>query len=192
VIRFAASRWIAACVVAALSTGCATTPPQVHTTFLRSIDLVDMTDRMARSLAGDEVISKRSANDKPWVISVYRVINHTNQIITDREKWLYTARLRAMLTQSDFAAKRSIIWVIPPERWPMVAEELGVSEEPYGLRMNPTHQLTAEFHALTNTSAQGRSDAYFCDYQLLDLQTGTMIWDDAWEVKRHASGLTYD
>ena len=151
-----------------------------------------MTDRMAQSFAGDEVIGKRSAGDEPWVISVYRIVNHTNQIIPDREKWLYTARLRAMLAQSDFADKRSIIWVIPPERWPIIAEELGVSEEPYGLRMNPTHQLTAEFHALTNTSGLGRSDAYFCDYQLLDLQTGTMIWEDAWEVKRHASGLTYD
>lgn len=193
--RIGASRLsgrIAAVVVIALLSGCATAPPRMHTTFLRSVDLIDMTDRMAQSFAGDEVIGKRSPNDEPWVISVYRIINHTNQIIPDGEKWLYTARLRALLAQSDFAEQRSIIWVIPPERWAIVAEELGVSEEPYGLRMNPTHQLTAEFHALTNTSGRGRSDAYFCDYQLLDLQTGTMIWEDAWEVKRHASGLTYD
>ena len=171
--------------------GCAG-PPRARTTFLRSVDLVNMTDRMAVSLAADAVVAARATDDEPWVISVYRIINHTNQIIPDREKWLYTARLRAMLAQSDFADKRSIIWVIPPERWPIVAEELGVSEEPYGFRMNPTHQLTAEFHALTNTSGRGRSDAYLCDYQLLDLHTGTIIWEDAWEVKRHASGLTYD
>jgi hypothetical protein len=167
-------------------------PPKVQTTFLRGVDLIDMTDTMAASFTHDEVIAARTESSKPWVISLYRVQNHTNQIIPDREKWLYLARLRAMLQQSDVGQKRSIIWIIPPERWPMVAQELGVSEEPYGLRMNPTHQLTAEFHALTNTSGTGRSDTYVCDYQLLDLETGTIEWEDSWEVKRAIGGKTYD
>jgi hypothetical protein len=164
----------------------------VQTTFLRSVDLIDMTDKMAQSFASDPVIGQRSAADQPWVISISRVVNHTNQIIPDREKWLYIARLRAMLAQSDIAKQRSIIWIIPPERWSMVSEELGVSEEPYGLRMNPTHQLTAEFHALTNTSGKGRSDAYLCDYQLLDLNSGAIVWEGSWEVKRAITGKTYD
>lgn len=167
-------------------------PPKTNTTFLRSVDLIDMTDKMAQSFATDDVIGTRRETDRPWVISIYRVVNHTNQIIPDREKWLYIGRLRAMLAQSDIARKRSIIWVIPPERWAMVAEELGVSEEPYGLRMNPTHQLTAEFHALTNTSGRGRSDAYVCSYQLLDLNSGKIEWEGAWEVKRAIAGKTYD
>jgi hypothetical protein len=33
-------------------------PPKAQTTFLRSVDLVDMTDRMAQSFAVDEVISR--------------------------------------------------------------------------------------------------------------------------------------
>lgn len=151
-----------------------------------------MTDKMAQSFANDEIIGGRTSADQPWVISMYRVVNHTNQIIPDREKWLYLARLRAMLANSDLTRDRRIIWIIPPERWPIVAEELGVSEEPYGLRMNPTHQFTAEFHALTNTSGQGRTDAYLCDYQLLDLQSGQIMWEDKWEVKRAISGRTYD
>ncbi len=175
-----------------LLTGCSGGSPRVRTTFLRSVDLVEMTDRMAQSFAGDDVIGRRSGEDEPWIFSISRIANHTNQIIPEREKWLYVARLRAMLAQSDIAEQRSIIWIIPPERWPIVAEELGVSEEPYGLRMDPTHLLTAEFHALTNTSGQGRTDTYVCDYQLLDLDAGTIIWEDSWEVKRSASGRTYD
>ncbi len=167
-------------------------PPKVKTTFLRSVDLIDMTDRMAQSFASDDIIGERTPSDDPWIFSIHRVVNHTNQIIPEREKWLYIGRLRTMLAQSNIAEERSIIWIIPPERWHIVAEELDVSEEPYGLRMNPTHLLTAEFHALTNTSARGRTDAYLCDYQLLDLALGTIIWEDAWEVKRSISGLTYD
>ena len=182
------------CLLVLVALGGCGGPPKVQTTFLRSVDLIDMTDKMAQSFANDEVIGKRTATDKPWVISIYRVVNNTNQIIPDREKWLYVGRLRAMLAQSDLSKQRSIIWVIPPERWHIVAEELGASgaEEPYGLRMEPTHLLTADFGALTNTSGRGRSDAYLCDYQLLDLQSGTIVWEDKWEVKRAIAGKTYD
>jgi hypothetical protein len=172
-------------------TGCGG-PPKVQTTFLRSVDLIAMTDQMAASFAHDDVIASRTPESEPWVISMYRVQNHTNQIIPDREKWLYLARLRALLAQTDISRQRNLIWIIPPERWPMVAQELGVSEEPYGLRMNPTHQLTAEFYALTNTSGKGRSDSYMCSFQLLDLLSGQIEWEDSWEVKRAISGKTYD
>lgn len=181
----------ACCLLVAALAGCGG-PPKARTTFLRSVDLIDMTDRMAQSFASDERIGRRTGDDAPWIISIHRIVNHTNQVIREPEKWLYVGRLRAMLAQSDLARERRIIWIIPPERWPIVAEELGVSEEPYGLRMDPTHLLTAEFHALTQTSGRGRSDAYVCDYQLLDLDSGAIIWEDAWEVKRSASGLTYD
>jgi len=167
-------------------------PPRAQTTFLSSVDLIDMTNKMAQSFAANDAISQRTPSDKPWVISINKVANNTNQIIPDREKWLYIGRLRAMLAQSDIAKTHGIIWIIPPERWHIVAEELGVSQEPYGLRMNPTHVLTADFGALTNTSGRGRSDIYVCSYQLIDLRSGDVVWEDKWEVKRAIAGRTYD
>jgi hypothetical protein len=179
---------IALLLLAPLLAGCGG-PPRANTTFLRSVDAVDMTDRMARSFAADADIG---GGTEPWIISLHRVANQTNQLIPEREKWLYMGRLRALLATSGLTRERNIVWVIPPERWPMVAEELGVSEEPYGLRLDPTHLLTAEFHALTVTSGRGRSDTYVCDFQLLDLATGVIAWEDAWEAKRASAGVTYD
>ena len=75
--------------------------------------------------------------------------------------------------------------------WSIIAAETG-DPEPHGLRMSPTHLLTAEFSVLTNTSAQGRSDTYLCAYELVDLESGRMVWQDSWEVKRAVSGRTYD
>ena len=189
--RLAPSAPLMLALAAACIVGCGG-PPKARTTFLRSVDLVDMTDQMAQSFAADDVIGDRTPNSDPWVISVYRVVNHTNQIMRESERWAYIARLRARLAQSELSEERSLIWIIPPERWSIVAEELGISEEPYGLRMKPTHQLTAEFFALTNTSGLGRSDAYLCSYQLLDLDTGRIVWEDRWEVKRAVEGVTYD
>jgi hypothetical protein len=178
----------AACVVLA---GCGA-PPRARTTFLDSVDLVAMTNTMAASFARTEAITDRSSATEPWIISVDRISNFTNQIIPDREKWLYIGRLRARLAESDLARERAITWIIPPERWPMIAEELGVAEAPYGLRLDPTHLLTAEFHALTATTALTRSDTYVCSYQLLALEDGRIVWEDAWEVKRVARGLVFD
>lgn len=179
------------CLVAMITGlgGCGT-PPRAHTTFLRSVDLVSMTDEMSMSFAQDDRLQTRSAADDRWVISIDRIVNHTNQIIPTREKWLYIARLRAQLAQSRIADDKAIVWVIPPERWADVADELG--QAPDALRMTPTHVLTGTFEALTSTSGRGRTDTVVCAYSLNDLRTGQIIWEDHWEVKRRASGITYD
>jgi hypothetical protein len=170
--------------------GCGATPLP-KTTFLGSVDLVDMTEQMSRSFANDPRIAGRTADDEPWVISIHRVANNTNQIIPENEKWAYVGRLRAKLAESDLSRERSIIWVVPPERWPLITRELGLPEPP-DQRMSPTHLLTAQFEALTTSFGRGRSDAYVCDYQLVDLRSGLMVWEDAWEVKRSVMGLMYD
>ena len=177
-----------ACLAVVVAAGCA--PPAAHTTFLNDVDLVDMTDRMAQSFAADPVIGRRSESSDPWIISLDRVVNHTNQIIPSREKWLYVARLRLQLAASDVAGERSFVWVIPPERWPAAPDELPGDER--GPRLRPTHLLGAEFQTLTNTSGAGRSDMYVCSFQLTEIAGGRLVWEDWWEVKRAVSGLTYD
>jgi hypothetical protein len=84
------------------------------------------------------------------------------------------------------------MWVMPPAQWERVADELDDPREPLALRTPPTHQLTGTFLAQTLTSAAGRSDTYVCSYQLIDLSDGTLVWEDAWEVKRSIAGRTYD
>lgn len=172
--------------------GCGGSPPRAHTPFLTSVDLVHMTDQMSESFAGDDRISRRTPDDEPWVISIHRMVNHTNQIIRENERWLYVGRLRSRLSQAGFSENKSLIWIVPPEQWPRIAEELGGAPEPLELRMTPTHLLTAEFNVLTQSGPGGRSDAYHCAYQLLDLSSGEIIWEDAWEVKRAVAGLTFD
>ncbi len=162
--------------------------PAARTPFLKSVDVVEMTDRMAESFAGDPVIGARNADNEPWVISIDRVANHTNQIVPSREKWLYVTRLRSRLAQSDLSRRRHVYWVVNPERWPLAVDEI----DDVSARMPPTHVLAAEFHSLTNTSAAGRSDMYMCSFQLTDVRDGHLVWEDRWEVKRAVSGLTFD
>ena len=175
-----------AMLLAGTCVGCSA--PEVRTTFLGSVDLVDMTDRMAASFAGDPVIGRRTEASETWVVSIDRVVNHTNQIIPGREKWLYTTRMRAKLAESNIARRRNIVWVVPPERWPAAAGEL----ESKHRRLRPTHLLAAEFQTLTRTSAAGRSDTYVCAFQLTDIEDGRLVWEDLWEVKYAVQGLTWN
>ena len=175
-----------AMLLAGTCVGCSA--PEVRTTFLGSVDLVEMTDRMADSFADDPVIGRRSEASETWVVSIDRVVNHTNQIIPGREKWLYTTRMRALLAKSSIARRRNIVWIVPPERWPAAAGEL---ESPHR-RLTPTHLLAAEFQSLTLTSAAGRSDTYVCAFQLTDLGDGHLVWEDLWEVKYAVRGLTWN
>lgn len=179
-----------ACAMILLSTSTGCSPPTVRTTFLGSVDLVDMTDQMAESFANDPVIGQRTAASERWVISIDQVVNGTYQIMPSREKWLYTSRLRALLGESDLARRRNIVWVVSPERWPAAAGELGTVD---GQRRLPTtHLLSAEFQALTSTSAAGRSDMYVCAFQLTELEYGRLVWEDLWEVKYAVRGVTWD
>jgi len=181
-----------AAIVIAGASGCAGGPPEVRTTFLRAVDLIEMTDRMAASLAGAPAITERGSDSDRWVVAMERISNRTNQLITDGEKWLYVARLRSRLAAADLSDRVNLIWVMPPERWAEVVDELDDPREPLELRTAPTHQLTGTFLALTTTSGAGRSDTTVSSYQLVDLATGELVWEDAWEVKRAVSGRTYD
>ena len=101
---------VAFAVVMMAVAGCS--PPTTRTTFLESVDLVDMTDSMAESFAGDPVISRRTQASGRWVISIDQVANRTYQLMPSREKWLYTTRLRALLAESGFAGGRNIVLVV--------------------------------------------------------------------------------
>jgi hypothetical protein len=183
-------RLLAGGLSALCALGCA--PPKVQTSFLRSVDLVEMTTRMSESFAATPAIAGRTAASPRWLISIDKVANNTNQIIPENEKWAYIGRLRAQLAQSRISDERNLVWIVPPERWPEIAHEIDASAEPRDLRTPPTHLLTATFSALTTTSGFGRTDAYLCAFQLVDLRDGVLVWEDAWEVKRGTAGRTWD
>ena len=192
--RSASAGWIASSILAAFaacSAGCGGAP-QARTTFLRGVDLVDMTDRMGESFAQSDALAQRSAADDLWIVSLSKVTNQTSQIIPEGERWLYLARLRSALSQARVGGDRGIIWIIPAEKWSMIQGETDLPDEPFGVREDPTHVMTAEFHSLTRTGPEGRSDMYVCSYQLIDLGDGRLVWEDSWEVKRAVRGLTFD
>ena len=168
--------WALAGVAVALS-GCAS--PQIDTTRLTSTDIVKMTDEMTVSLTGDEVIGQRTADSEEWVVSIDRVRNLSEHPIPVGERWATMARLRSRLAQTEFARERSLVWVLPPDRWQQYDAETSAP----GTRRLPTHSLHATFYSDTVTSLEMRSDSYLCAFTLTDLASGQVVWEDSFEVK---------
>lgn len=153
--------------------------PRVNNTRLGGEDLVAMTDQMVMSLMNAEAVADRDSASPPWVIAADRVVNRAADIIPDREKHAFVARLRALLNASSDLKQRNIVFVQDVER----------SGEG---RMLPTHSLTATFYAATEYSREVRADAYVCAYQLLDLRNDQVMWEDRYEVKRQVIRHAFD
>ncbi|QNN24784.1 hypothetical protein HED60_21735 [Planctomycetales bacterium ZRK34] len=150
--------------------------PQINTTRLGSADLVTMTDQMTASLMSSDVIASRTTASAPWVITMDRVSNQSNDIIPEREKWAFMARLRSQLNNSQALSQRNIRFVLSKHAAEQVAER-------YDQRTTPTHALAATFYSVTEAGRAARSDTYLCAFQLLDLRDDHVMWEDRYEVK---------
>lgn len=168
------------CVAALSLSGCGA-PPRINTTALTPADIVNMTDQMAAGLAASPVIASRGPDSEPWVFTLDQVTNRTEQLMDEGERWGTMVRFRAQLAQTMLARERNIRFVLPASQWQRYAtDEFAAAPE---ARLIPTHALRAEFRSDTTSSVAGRSDFYLCAFQLLDLRDGSLVWEDAYEVK---------
>ena len=141
----------------------------LQTTMLTSVDLVRMTDEMAVSLLNSGV------ELKDRIVVTDRVVNRTNHIIDAGEKELFLAKLRVTLAQNPTIQAMGVVFVARPDELPEIA--------PQGKGAGPTHALTATFYTLTQVTRSLREDAYACAFQLQDLRTREVVWEDAYEVR---------
>jgi len=162
---------VALALAASLMGGCAPRSEGIalQTTMLTSVDLVRMTDDMAVSLLNSGV------DLKDRIVVTDRVVNRTNHIIDTGEKELFLAKLRVTLAQNPTIQAMGVAFVARPDELPEIA--------PQGTGQGPTHALTATFYTLTQVTRSLRDDAYACAFQLQDLRTREVVWEDAYEVR---------
>ncbi len=163
----------------ALAAGCR--GPRINTTEITVDDVRRMTDEMAQSFLKQSAIRKRKAASPKWVFSLNKVRNLTMHVIEPREQWRTMARLRALLTKSRGLSTKNIAFVLPPEEWLEYGGDNALADPMY--RATPTHSLQATFRSDTSQTIERRSDTYLCAFQLIHLESGEIIWEDAYEVK---------
>jgi hypothetical protein len=174
--------------------GCA--GPQ--STRLTAEDFDEIATRMAASLRRCPAIAARTPTSPLWVITIDKVTNLSNDVMSEGEKWYIMARVRGMLPMLALRQDKNIRLVIPAERRdamladPNIGVQAGELTDAFAAERQPTHTLEATFRSITRADATHRTDAYVCDFQLLDLRSGEPPWVDQFEFKRAATGHVWD
>jgi hypothetical protein len=167
--------------------GCtvATAVSSGQNTALDSVDLVTMTDQMARNMAGAPQIQEAVAQKGKLSIVVQPVENQlTGEILPAGQAEAFTGRVRSLLSKH---APDKFIWVMNRDAFYRLRQrELDFELGPSPDKIQPEFALVARFQSLTDESSRRRTAAYLCVYQLTSMKDGTVLWTDRYEVKKTA------
>lgn len=176
-----------------LTAGCSS----AQSTRLTASDFDQTIEKMVQSLAASDFLRERQPDSpQAWVV-INKVENLTTDIIPVAEQWMLVARLQSSVPIKHLAQTKNVRFQITPERHEML-RQAGFTDE---LITPPTvtHTLAAVFMSAPRAARDGkggqltsRSDFYYLEYSLLELETREVVWTDTFEIKREARGLAID
>ena len=184
-MRAVSLRLIAAAALGVLPfvSGCASAVQAGHNTALDSVDLVRMTDDMARKIVADPEVQAAIEESGKLKVVVQPVENRmTAEVLPRGPAQTFTARVRTLLSKH---APDRFTWVMNRATFDELRrKELEVDLGPSPEAIDPEYALTAIFSSLTDETSRGRSSYYLCTYELTNLRDRTVLWTDKYEVKK--------
>src|SRR4029453_8852108 len=111
----------------------------------------------------------------------------TGEVLPQGQAEAYTARVRYLLSQQ---APDRFVWVmnrdefhrIRQREWDPAVKDLGPSPD----LVQPEYALQARFSSMADESSKRRTAAYFCFYELVNLNDRRVLWQDKYEVQKTA------
>ncbi len=149
-------------------------------TGIESQDLVQVTDKMARSILGTPQI----ANAKnPPTIGLLPVENNTRFPI---QKDIFNKRIQALLNSRCagkvvFVARERLEAVKREKSMKAAGEVTNTGEKPL---LGADFFLTGELTGLSSASSAGRSDYVLYTFKLIDAENSAIVWEDMAEIKK--------
>jgi ABC-type glycerol-3-phosphate transport system substrate-binding protein len=169
-----------------LLAGCGNAVQSGHSTALDSLDLTQMTDGMAASIAGSAPVQQAIAAHGGSIKVVVQPVENemTAEILPRGQADMFTARVRYLLSQHN---PSQFTWIMNRDTfYELRKRELEMDLGPAPQAINPEYALTAHFRTLTHENSKMRSSAYLCVYELSSLMDRTVLWTDKYEVKKTA------
>ena len=156
-------------------------------------DMKEISEAMASDLRQSELMQSRSEMSERIWIAMDKVENLSSDLIPRREQWYMMARLQASAALINLSNEKNFAMVVPAEQAFGVEGQQSRREGPgvYQKR-KATHELTGTIRSATRSDGKARTDVYLTDFRLTSLATGEMLWTGTYEIKRVASGLSFD
>jgi hypothetical protein len=186
VVRLLVLAWLAIVVG-----GCAGAVGAGASTALDGIDLEQMTDQMARSIAADPQVQQAIAQRGTLRVVVLPAENHMRgEVLPTGAAYAFTARVR---TQLGLAMPGQFEWILNREAFYSKRQELeGLDLGPAPDAVDPQFALVARFYSLTGETMAIRSSDYLCAFELSDLETRTVLWSDTFRTRKSVRRTSLD
>jgi hypothetical protein len=171
--------------------GCTSAVESGHNTALDSVNLVQMTDQMAASIAADPRVQEAIRKNGPLKVVVQPAENHmTAEVLPPGQAEAFVTRVRSLLSQH---APDQYVWVMNRDTFYRLRgrereDVLGPAPD----AVNPQYALWAQFYSLTDENSKRRSSAYLCAFELTDLERRITLWRDSYQVKKAANKAFLD
>ena len=160
--------------------GCNSAP---KTTRMQGEDILETTVVVADSLQHSLFLSECQLNDTPIRLSYQKAENQSMDMFRPSEQWLFVEKVIGSVPVQELKSKYNITTVRSAEKMNDIAT----------LRnRDVTHLMTAIVTTVTRDVYKDRTDAYKCQYEILNLSTNEVVWSDSYEIKRVASGISWD
>ena len=163
-----------------------------QTTRMTIDDFDAMTAAMAGSLLSSEALAARTADSDPWIVSIQKVMNLSNDVMPQREQWSIMAQIRGASSIETLWHEKNVRFVLPAERVMAMRGSAAEFDDGFGKQREPTHAMTATFRSITRAQERDRTDVYYTEFEIIDLRTGVPVWQDRFEFKRAARGHLWD
>jgi PBP1b-binding outer membrane lipoprotein LpoB len=152
-------------------------------TALDAANLVEMSEQMTASILRSPPVQSELSGKGRLKVVIQPVENRmTGEVLPRGSKELFVAKLRNELQER---APDKFAWVMNRDNWYALRDrELDRGPDPS--RVQPEYALTARFSSITDENSKHRSSYYLCVYNLIDINTGQLLWTDKYEVKKSA------
>lgn len=152
-------------------------------TGVESQDLVSVTDKMARSILAIQQIANAPTPPK---IVLDPVVNNTRFPIN---KDIFNTRIRTELNKKSLGKvvflARDRMSALDKERNLKRTGEVTASADPKAQEfLGADYFLTGELQGLSTRTKAGTSDYILYAFQLIDVRTSAIVWEDSAEIKK--------
>ncbi len=182
---------LALSVALALPSCAAPTRASGQSTAITSEDLREITTEIAERLKASDFLRERTLESPPLTITLRKVINYTSDVLREGDRWYLMYRVLDSFEIRTLSQEKNIRIVIPVERLAELRANVPDAEQAAAARQ-PTHTMEAIFRSVTAAAGKARTDAYYCQYRVTELDTGEVVWSDRFEFKRAAVGRAYN
>lgn len=152
-------------------------------TGIESQDLVAVTDKMARGIVGLDRI--KSAGSAPNIVLL--PVENKTRFAIDQD--LFTTRIRAQLNQKaagkvNFLARERLQALEKERELKQQGALTGGTIPGITAFAGADYFLTGKLSSLTTKSSKGVSDYVLYTFQLMDVKSSTIVWEDFAEIKK--------